>query len=38
MTCSVWKNSIKAATEGVGMILSPLAYDALENVEYQLEL
>ena len=29
LTCSAWKNSINAATGGVGMLLSPLAYDAL---------
>ena len=33
LTCSALNNSINAATGGVGMLLSPLAYDALENVE-----
>ena len=33
LTCSTWKNSINTTTGGVGMLLSPLAYDALENVK-----
>ena len=33
LSCSAWKNSINAATGGIGMIVSPQAYNALSSVD-----
>lgn len=33
VTSSTWKNSVNAVNGGVGMLLSPQAYNALANVE-----
>ena len=33
ITCSAWKNTVNASTGGIGMLVSPNAYNALASVE-----